>query len=432
MPAVCGDGVIEGTEQCDLGKLNGTGVGCDSDCAFDCMADADCNTMNDPCDGTATCVAATVQGQMVKRCMPGTPLADGTSCGANLFCVKMNCVAGSCGDGVVEAPEECDDGNSVNGDGCDTDCKFSCVSSDPTRDCVSTNACVGNGTCDDAQHTCTAGSNVSDGTGCGSAQICVGGTCIAATCGDGFVTPPEQCDFGMGNNVAGSGCQPNCTFSCTMNPNSCDDGNPCNGTETCGAVTGPTGTPGQKCAAGTPLADGTSCGGGKVCKGGVCSTPSAVCGNGVKETGEQCDLGAQDGTGVGCSSTCQFDCQTSADCTSSNACVADGTCVMGTVSGQDDPEVPGRGRRRQVLCLRRRPVQRRRRLQPLHLRRRVRRREHGRAVRPAQRNDLQRDLQDRSRSAATASSRAPSSATTETSLTSTGAIRAATTRWSRG
>src|SRR5262249_41976905 len=134
--------------------------------------------------------------------------------------------------------------------------------------------------------------------------------------------------------VAGSGCEPNCTFSCTKAPNTCDDGNPCNGAETCNTVTGPTGTPGQKCAAGTPLADGTSCGGGKVCKSGVCSTPAAVCGNGVVEAGEQCDLGAQNGTGQGCSATCQFDCQTSANCTSANPCVANGTCVTGTVGGQ--------------------------------------------------------------------------------------------------
>jgi cysteine-rich repeat protein len=97
---------------------------------------------------------------------------------------------------------------------------------------------------------------------------------------------------------------------------------------------GPNGTTGQKCAPGTPLADGTSCGGGKVCKGGVCSAPAAVCGNGIVETGEQCDLGAQNGTGQGCSATCKFDCQTSADCASANACVGAGTCVMGTVNGQ--------------------------------------------------------------------------------------------------
>src|SRR5437879_3265191 len=27
-----------------------------------------------------------------------------------------------CGDGIVQAPEQCDDGNSVTGDGCEADC----------------------------------------------------------------------------------------------------------------------------------------------------------------------------------------------------------------------------------------------------------------------------------------------------------------------
>ena len=31
-----------------------------------------------------------------------------------------------CGNGITEAPEECDDGNTVNGDGCDADCRVEC------------------------------------------------------------------------------------------------------------------------------------------------------------------------------------------------------------------------------------------------------------------------------------------------------------------
>jgi cysteine-rich repeat protein len=31
-----------------------------------------------------------------------------------------------CGNGMVEGMEECDDGNSVSGDGCEADCRYSC------------------------------------------------------------------------------------------------------------------------------------------------------------------------------------------------------------------------------------------------------------------------------------------------------------------
>jgi fibro-slime domain-containing protein len=69
---VCGDGVTEGTEECDDGNL-AVGDGC----APDCTQEPSCS------DGT--CVAV-------------------------------------CGDGVVWAPEECDDGNTMSGDGCSALC----------------------------------------------------------------------------------------------------------------------------------------------------------------------------------------------------------------------------------------------------------------------------------------------------------------------
>ena len=78
----------------------------------------------------------------------------------------------------------------------------------------------------------------------------------------------------------------------------CDDGNPCNGTETCGAA----GT----CAAGTPLADGTACGTDKECLAGACVVTASVCGNGRLDPGEECD----DGNTVnldGCDSACKLE-----------------------------------------------------------------------------------------------------------------------------
>ena len=40
--------------------------------------------------------------------------------------ISVNAVLPFCGDGIRNNDERCDDGNQINGDGCDTDCNFSC------------------------------------------------------------------------------------------------------------------------------------------------------------------------------------------------------------------------------------------------------------------------------------------------------------------
>ena len=411
--AVCGNKIVEKGEDCDDGNKQ-PGDGCENGCTFTCTkggvnGDPRCDD-KEPCNGAETCTDA-------HTCAPGTPLGDHASCGSGKICRSSVCSDAVCGDGVVTAPEECDDGNSVDGDGCDKDCKYSCESGDAGKSCGSANACIGAGTCG-ADHKCTPGTPAANGTACGAGNICANGVCGAAKCGDGVVTPPEacddgnqtngdgcentckfscatpatdcpapavcnvascsaahicqtaadaskegqtcgtnlvcksgacvspnavcgngtvdtgeDCDFGAGANTAGSGCEANCKFSCTVSPNSCDDKNPCNGVETCGANT-VSGHAGQKCAAGTPVADGTACGTGNVClakackasvcgdgyidpnKGETCEPPnagtcdanchSAVCGNGTREPGEQCDDGNKTNLD-GCDSTCKFE-----------------------------------------------------------------------------------------------------------------------------
>ena len=161
-------------------------------------------------------------------------------------------------------------------------------------------------------------------------------TCAPSTCGDGCVDPDsgEQCDFGTANNTPGSGCESNCMFSCTVSPNSCDDGNACNGVEACDSVTGPNGTSGQACAAGTPPLNGTPCGSGKYCENGACTTLTQTCGDGIVESPEQCDLGSANGTGQGCTSSCQFECQADGDCSDGNLCNGTETCAQATVMGE--------------------------------------------------------------------------------------------------
>lgn len=96
---------------------------------------------------------------------------------------------GVCGDGILEGQEECDDGNTSPGDGCDGNCR-----SEGGPGC-------GNGTLDDGEG-CDDG-NLNSGDGCSAG-------CSPEFCGDGIVQAGlgEECDDG--NLVPGDSCMPIC------------------------------------------------------------------------------------------------------------------------------------------------------------------------------------------------------------------------------
>jgi len=312
---ICGNGVVEGKESCDDGN-DVPGDGCEADCTFSCedpVTQVKCDDDN-PCNGSEVCSEKHV-------CEAGTPLPDGTSCGAGKVCGAGMCIDETCGDGIVNGNEECDDANIVNGDGCDS-CKFSCVSNDPTRDCSNIDQCVGT-TCDDATHTC--GMPLGDGKVCAMGSVCKNGACTPTVCGDGVVDPGEDCDDG--NLANGDGCDADCTLSCANPMTDCPAAPACQ-VATCTAM--------NTCAnVADTTVNGQMCGAPDlVCQNGACLPPAVVCGNGQVEMGEDCDFGAGNGPGTGCETTCKFSCQMDADCADANTCNGAETCVAVMVGGQ--------------------------------------------------------------------------------------------------
>jgi fibro-slime domain-containing protein len=191
---------------------------------------------------------------------------------------------GTCGDGIIERSEQCDDGNTINGDGCSRICQIEANwdCSTEGQPCKYVGNCgsgflTSNKACDDG--------NTTSGDGCSSdcktvetGYICrVPGKPCTTRCGDGILKGFETCDDG--NTANGDGCSATCKiepgFDCTGNPSTCQ----------------PT-----------------------------------VCGNGKKETGETCD----DGNTLpydGCASNCQSEPKCGTDTSAVGACKS--TCGDG-------------------------------------------------------------------------------------------------------
>ncbi len=97
--------------------------------------------------------------------------------GINVFVRLLPANVPRCGDGFRTYPEECDDGNTADGDGCSSECKV------------------------EIGYQCTGGSYKSSASD----------TCsVFSQCGDGIVSGTEECDDG--NVINGDGCSNTCAY----------------------------------------------------------------------------------------------------------------------------------------------------------------------------------------------------------------------------
>lgn len=202
----------------------------------------------------------------------------------------------TCGDGIVADNEQCDDGNSSNGDGCSTDCRITTTQPTGSGGTTSGDLPIGRATCGDgvlAENEQCDDQNNKNGDGCSadckhidSGWTCSPGIPCVSLCGDGIVAGSEQCDLGELNGTH-QGCATDCRLDSSCGNlildmgEACDDGNTVSGDGCIGNCSGI--EPGWVCNVGQPCL--------------------SVCGDGVVAGGEECDLGRQNGT-----SNCDLDC----------------------------------------------------------------------------------------------------------------------------
>ena len=202
---------------------------------------------------------ATVSGRVLAR---NAAVRLDTSAVSTLGCGAPAVHVIVCGDGLLEAPEACDDGNLAAGDGCDASCRL--------------------------EHLVVCGDGILEaGETCDDGNLVAGDGCDASchlehlvVCGDGILEGGETCDDG--NLVAGDGCDVHCMCELPAPPvcgdgviaasEACDDGN---------------------------LLDHDGC--TTQCELEVC-----VCGDGILEAGETCDDGNHV-DGDGCSVACALE-----------------------------------------------------------------------------------------------------------------------------
>jgi hypothetical protein len=187
-PAVCGDAVVEGDEECDLGADNDTGAYCTAECT------------------------ANVCGDGYKG--PGEACDDGNVDGSD-DCTNA-CGLASCGDGITQEGEDCDEGEANNSE--TGACLPSCIA-----------ASCGDGFIHTGREVCDATNLAGEdcvSQGLDGGTLACSGSCEFDTsgcyeCGDGVENPGEECDGNdlgatcesLGHDTGRLACNGNCTYN---------------------------------------------------------------------------------------------------------------------------------------------------------------------------------------------------------------------------
>ena len=229
---MCGDGIIERSEQCDDGNTE-SGDGCSRSCQIE--ANYECPKEGELCKNLAVCGNGILTSD--ETCDDGnTDDKDGCSKDCQkiddgYFCpVPGKKCLPKCGDKQLKGAETCDDGNDKDGDGCSSTCQLEPGYACPSDGSACQKSECGNGKLEKGEQ-CDCGTDSSklpsgckavnglfygDGKGCsktctkepscldsaGKTQACT------STCGDGNLDPGEDCDDGDLAN--GDGCSDKC------------------------------------------------------------------------------------------------------------------------------------------------------------------------------------------------------------------------------
>lgn len=295
----CGDGLVEGDEDCDDGDTLLDPV-CDPTCQFTCgngIVEAD---LGELCDLGATTAAG--------RCP--TACDDGLACTSDVLS-GSDCTA-ACMSSPIAVPVNADGccppgANSLTDSDCDPACGNSLVEAGEACDTAIT---AGAGAC---PTTCN------DGQSCTTDALTMGGSC-QATCVATPITQPidgdtccppgatpitdRDCGPGCGNGVVDAG--ETCDTAIAIGAGACPTLLTCNDNVAC---TTNTLRDGGTCTAACAFPAITACANGDQCCPGTCNatnddTCMPRCGNAVVEAGEQCDDGNQVDTDA-CSNLCR-------------------------------------------------------------------------------------------------------------------------------